>query len=109
MKLNMLIATPTIALAAGISLAACGSPSGSSGSSNAAPQSKTLTRIRQSNLGGDETIYNNYWSDGTATTCMVHVFPDGTQSASGNCAPDGVASEMTVPAGGGAVRVKHMS
>lgn len=152
MKLNKkLIAIPAIALAAGISLAACGSgtpnphdtpvsstnsydgmqgvsapdPEGgvpvatsmpvsvlpaSSSPSPASPTAvasapaaqKTLIRIHQSNLGGDETIYNNYWSDGTSTTCMVHVFADGTQSASGNCAPDGVASGMTVPAGGGA-------
>jgi hypothetical protein len=81
-----------------VMVVACGSSSSGNPGQSPAPstqQSRTLTRIQQSNLGPDETIYHNYWSDGSQTTCMVHVFPDGVQSASGDCAPDGIANGMT--------------
>ncbi len=56
----------------------------------------TLSSIQQINQG-DWTIYRNTWSDGSTTTCTAYVFADGTQSANGDCAPDGVANGMTSP------------
>jgi hypothetical protein len=65
----------------------------------ASAQAPQLIRIQQDNMT-DETIYHNYWSDGSSTTCLVHVFDDGVQSANGDCAPDGIANGMTNPGGG---------
>lgn len=60
---------------------------------------KTLTRIQKTGGGGaagwSTTHYNNYWSDGSVTSCTVTDFPDGAVSANGNCAPDGIANGMT--------------
>jgi hypothetical protein len=73
------------------------SPSpGGGGTTQVQQAAPTLSHIQQTNLGSDETIYRNYWSDGSSTVCMVHLFEDtDTQSASGNCAPDGIANGMT--------------
>ena len=60
---------------------------------------KTLTRIQKTDGGGadgwDTTWYRNYWSNGSQTVCTVTSFPDGTVSATGDCAPDGVSNGMT--------------
>jgi hypothetical protein len=106
MKLSKkFIAVPALALAAGLSLAACSSSGGAgtgggapaSGSNTSAPAAqKTLTRIQKSGAG-NSTWYHNYWSDGSVTTCTVMsgVFADGAQSATGNCAPDGIANGIS--------------
>ena len=130
MKVNKVIAIPALALAAGLSLTACGggttsvpgtsttqapsapapSDTGMAGGSESESQQnsdqtpapaaqKTLTRIQKTGGGGaagwSTTDYNNYWSDGSVTSCTVTTFPNGTVSGTGNCAPDGVANGMT--------------
>jgi hypothetical protein len=69
---------------------------GSGGTSQVQQAPPTLSSIQQSDMG-NYTIYHNVWSDGSTTICTVYMFPDGTQSATGNCAPDGVANGMTTP------------
>ena len=99
MKLNKkLIAVPAIALAAGISLAACGSSGSSSAGSGSAPQNTapaSVVRISQNSVnqeGGLAPVlhYTNFYSDGHSTSCTG--MPDqitGSYEWMGDCVPDG--------------------
>ena len=88
------MAIPAFALAAGLSLAACGS-SGSPTGSASHSYGKTLISVRQdpgvSPYGGGSAVtYLNHWSGGSYTSCVVATVtnPSGPPFATGDCAPE---------------------
>jgi hypothetical protein len=95
MKIRTTIAGIALVGAAGLGIGACGGSSAPThfappgGSDTSAPA--TLTRVTETDAFGDgsQLIFHNYWSDGTMTTCMIHVFPNGYHGAgTGQCIPE---------------------